>query len=116
MASPIVAPSRAQFKDKFNSEIVVLTLDDWLHVQFRHPEVGTDPAVLLGAVSDPDEVHADGRGELQALRRVDQDHFLVVVYQSIDEAGGSVELSFGSERVSRSTKRRLGIIFQPIIL
>jgi hypothetical protein len=66
---------------------VVLTLDDWLHVQFRHPEVGTDPAVLLGAVSDPDEVHADERGGLHALKRVDQDHFLVVIYQSTDEAG-----------------------------
>jgi hypothetical protein len=69
---------------------VVLTLDDWLHVRFRHPEVGTDPAVLLGAVSDPDEVHSDERGGIHALKRLDQDHFLVVIYESTDEASGGL--------------------------
>ena len=41
---------------------ITLTRDDWLHVQFRHPEVGRDPGILMQAVSNPDELHTDERG------------------------------------------------------
>ncbi len=49
---------------------VTLTRDDWLHVRFRHPEVGNNPAALLQAVSHPDE-HIRTGGEdtcLEAYR------------------------------------------------
>jgi hypothetical protein len=70
---------------------VTLTHGVWLHVQFRHPEVGTNPTPLLAAVSKPDEVLMDERGGVHALKRVDQDHFLVVIYQqSSDEVGGGL--------------------------
>jgi hypothetical protein len=71
-----------------------LTRDDWLHVRFRHPEVGTDPAVLLGAVSSPDETHQDKRGGHHALKRIDRKHFLVVIYEPADERGGLIRTAF----------------------
>ena len=73
---------------------VTLTRDDWLHVIFRHPEVGTDPAALLGAVSHPDETHLDRRGGYHALKRIDQRHFLVVIYELEMGRGGLIRTAF----------------------
>ena len=59
-----------------------------LHVRFRHPEVGTNRAVLLGAVADPDETHQAGRGGYHVLERIDRMHSLVVTYELEEARGG----------------------------
>jgi hypothetical protein len=73
---------------------ITLTRDDWLHVRFRHPEVGTDPGILAQAVSNPDELHMDGRGGFHALKRVDRGHFLVVIYRATEADTGSIRTAF----------------------
>lgn len=72
---------------------VTLTRDDWLHISFRHPEVGLDPAAILRAVSSPDETHRGGRGEYHALKRIDASHFVVVIYE-LGEGGGLIRTAF----------------------
>jgi len=74
---------------------VTLTHDDWLHIQFRHPEVGSNPESLLAAVSKPDDVFTEERRGVHALKRVDKNHFLVVIYQTKNEAdGGLIRTAF----------------------
>lgn len=65
-----------------------------MHVRFRHPEVGTDPTVLLQAVSYPEETHRDVRGGYHALKCIDQRHFLVVVYEFAEGRGGLIRTAF----------------------
>ena len=72
---------------------VTLTRDDWLHISFRHPEVGPDPARVLLAVSDPDEIYLGGRSEHHALKRIDAGHFMVVIYE-LEEHGGFIRTAF----------------------
>ncbi|MEM3769248.1 MAG: hypothetical protein QXE37_04355 [Nitrososphaerales archaeon] len=59
---------------------ITLTIDDWLHIKFRHPEVGEDANKLLQIVSNPDKLYKDERG-IHALKRIDGEHFLVVIYE-----------------------------------
>jgi hypothetical protein len=66
---------------------IVLTIDDWLHVRFRHPEVGEDANTLLQVVANPDELYKDGRGGIHALRRIDEKHFLIVIYELENREG-----------------------------
>lgn len=73
---------------------VTLKRDDWLHVRFRHPEVGTDPGFLLQTISTPDELHQDQRGGFHALKRIDRNHFLVVIYEFEEEGGGLIRTAF----------------------
>jgi hypothetical protein len=73
---------------------VTLTRDDWLHVRFRHPEVGTNPTALLRVVSHPDETHRDRRGGYHALKRIDQRHFLVVIYELTEGREGLIRTAF----------------------
>jgi len=55
---------------------ITLTMDDWLHIRFRHPEVGEDPDALLQVASNPDELYIDGRRGIHALKRMDKERFL----------------------------------------
>ena len=63
-------------------------------MRFRHPEVGTDPSVLMQAVSDPDELHKDERGGCHALKRIDKSHFLVVIYRVAEADRGLIKTAF----------------------
>ncbi len=65
-----------------------------LHVQFRHPEVGRDPGILMQAVSNPDELHTDERGGFHALKRIDPSHFLVVIYKVAEADRGLIKTAF----------------------
>ena len=75
-------------------KIVTLTPDDWLHVRFRHPEVGPDPEPLLNAVANPDEIYEDARGGNHALKRIDEGHFLVVIYELTSSDRGLIRTAF----------------------
>ena len=65
----------------FNGRTVYLEEEDWLHIRFRHPEVGDLPSMLMKAVENPSEAYRDARGGIHVLLRLDQKHFLVVIYE-----------------------------------
>ncbi len=71
----------------FDGRNVVLLDEDWLHIRFRHPEVGFGPEVLSTALTQPDEAYRNGRGAIHALKRIDEEHFLVVIYEPTDNEG-----------------------------
>jgi hypothetical protein len=62
-------------------------MDDWLHIRFRHPEVGEDSNALLQVVAKPAELYKDRRGGIHTLKRIDEEHFLVVIYELKDREG-----------------------------
>ncbi|MCP8313494.1 MAG: hypothetical protein H3Z53_03865 [archaeon] len=66
---------------------ITLTIDDWLHIRFRHPEVGEDPNALLQIVAKPEELYKNKRGGIHALKRIDEEHFFVVIYELEDREG-----------------------------
>ncbi len=74
-------PELPLFAKTADDKRLILTEDDWLHIIFRHPEVGKDPNSLIHAVREPDELYKDYRGGNHALQRIDKDHFLVVIYE-----------------------------------
>jgi len=69
----------------FDGRRVVLLDEDWLHIRFRHPEVGLGTALLSKALTQPDEAYRNGRGGIHVLRRFDERHFLVVIYEQTDD-------------------------------
>jgi hypothetical protein len=48
---------------------VTLTEEYWLHIEFRHPEVGRDPNRCLQAVSNPDEIYRDKAGNFPSAEK-----------------------------------------------
>ena len=77
---------------------IALAEDDWLHIPFKHPEVGDDPAVLMQVVREPGELYRDPKGGLHAIRQVDALHFLVVICEVGDSEGYKRTSDLISER------------------
>ena len=71
----------------FDGKRIVLLDEDWLHIRFRHPEVGTETALMSKALIEPDEAYRNGRGAVHALKRIDEKHFLVVIYETTNSEG-----------------------------
>jgi hypothetical protein len=71
----------------FDGRKVFLRDDDWFHIRFRHLEVGDEPQPLLRALIQPDEAYKNGRGGVHALVRIDEGHFLVVIYEPTNNEG-----------------------------
>jgi len=86
---------------------ITLTMDDWLHVRFRHPEVGGNPNALLQIVAKPEELYKDKRGGIHALKRIDEEHFLVVIYELEDREGYIRTAYFISDKRKRRRYRAL---------
>ena len=79
--------SYAMSVDAFDGRQVLLMNEDWLHIRFRHPEVGFGTELLSRALIQPDEAYRNGRGGVHALMRVDEGHFLVVIYEPTNSQG-----------------------------
>ena len=79
--------SRVMTVKAFDGRRVLLLEPDWLHIRFRHPEVGSSLGPLSAALAEPDEAYRNGRGGVHALKSIDAEHFLVVIYEPTDSEG-----------------------------
>ncbi len=64
----------------FDGKTVTLGHEDWLHIALRHPKVGPDAELVSRTLSHPDKTYSNGRGGICPPMRMDEDHFLVVIY------------------------------------
>lgn len=70
----------------FKGRRIILTEDRWRHITFKHPEVGSDPAILISCIENPEELYIDRNNTLHALIR-QEDHFLLVIFTSHGDEG-----------------------------
>lgn len=73
---------------------IFLTGDYWQHIIFRHPEVLVYRSEISKAVSDPDEVYEDERKGTHSLKRIDKNHFLVVIYELETDNEGFIRTAY----------------------
>ncbi len=71
----------------FDGRTVYLTEEDWLHIRFRHPELAESPTTLMKAVQNPLEAYRDSLEGILVLLRLDQRHYLVVIYEYENREG-----------------------------
>ncbi len=71
----------------FDGRTVTLGREDWLHIALRHPEVGPDAELVSRTLNHPDEAYSNSRGGVHALMRIDENHFLVVIYHPTNGEG-----------------------------
>lgn len=68
----------------FDGTVVVLKQERLRHIVFRHPELKNGAALILFAVSHPDEVYIDPTGAFHALKRVSEiSDYIVVIYGEV---------------------------------
>jgi hypothetical protein len=90
-----------------NNFPIRLTDERWQHIVSQHPELEESPSSILDTVAFPERIVAGSDGELLAIRSVEIDKWLIVVYREL-ETDGFIITAFFTRRF-RSLEKRVVI-------
>lgn len=88
-----------------NEVRIRLTGDRWAHIVEEHCELAGLREEVLETVAAAERVLAGGAGELLAVRHVESDKALVVVYKETDPDDGFIITAFLTRRLERLDRR-----------
>lgn len=83
-----------------------LTDERWTHIVEEHGELTGMLAEVLRTISDAERIVAGGVGELLAIRMVEAEKALVVVYRETSAEDGFVITAFLTRRLGRLNRRQ----------
>jgi len=86
--------------------LIRLTDERWTHIVEEHGELAGMRAEVLLTISDAERVLTGGAGELLAVRMVEADKALVVVYRESSAEDGLVITAFLTRRLARLDRRQ----------
>ena len=89
-----------------NGVPIRLTAERWSHIVEEHCELAGMRNEVLEVVSDAERVVAGQAGELLALRMVEQDKALVVVYREARHHDGFIITAFLTRRLASIDRRQ----------
>lgn len=90
-----------------NGVPIRLTEERWLHITEEHSEMAGYYFEVLECVEAPEAVYQGKAGECIALRKIEEEKFVVAVYKETSRKDGFVITAFltkRSEQFSRRTK------------
>lgn len=86
--------------------LIRLTDERWAHIVEEHGELAGMRMELLRTISDAERIVAGGAGELLAIRMVEAEKALVVVYRETSVKDGFVITAFLTRRLERLSRRK----------
>ena len=89
-----------------NGVPIRLPLERWLHITVGHPEVADYYFEIFDTIEEPNVIFEGARGELLAVKRLDEQKLMVVVYREVHRTDGFVITAFLTKRLSWLQKRR----------
>jgi hypothetical protein len=88
-----------------NGVAIRLTDERWQHIMEEHAELATMRQDVLDAIANADRVLQGTAGELLAVRMIEPDKAIVVVYREIDASDGFVITAFITRRLLSLDRR-----------
>jgi hypothetical protein len=88
-----------------NGVPVRLPDERWSHIEHEHDDLVGLRDDVLRTVSKPDRILAGGLGELLAVRQVEEDKWLVVVYKEPSPSDGFVITAYLTRRLRQLERR-----------
>ncbi len=85
--------------------LIRLTDERWAHIVEEHAELAGMREELLETISEAQRVLAGRHGELLAVRALESDRTLVVVYRETSTADGFVITAFMTTRLASLNRR-----------
>lgn len=77
----------------------------WIHLTEGHSEMAGYYLEVLETIVDPDGVYEGSLGELLAVKEIQTDKYIVVVYKEVSEMDGFVITAFLSSRKNQLERR-----------
>jgi len=90
-----------------NGVTVRLTHERWSHITEEHCELAGLRLDVLEAVRQPECILAGGAGELLAMRQVEPEKWLVVVYREAGEDGFIITAFLTRRKASLERRRQV---------
>lgn len=78
----------------------------WIHLTEGHSEMTGYYSEVLETVEDPDDIYEGSLGELLAVKEIQTDKYIVVVYKEVSEKDGFVITAFLSNRKKQLERRK----------
>ena len=89
-----------------NSVPIRLTEERWLHITEEHSEMAGYYFEVLEAVEEPEAIYAGKAGECIAVREIEKDKYMVVIYRELGKEDGFVITAFLTKRRKKLERRR----------
>lgn len=77
----------------------------WVHLTEGHSEMAGRYSDVLETIESPDAIYSGNSGELLAVKEIQTDKYIVVVYKEISEKDGFVITAFQSSRKKQLERR-----------
>jgi len=78
----------------------------WVHITEEHSELAGRLLDVIEAVEQPDSVFEGTMGELLAVRAIEAEKYLVVVYREMSATDGFVITAFLTKRIRQISRRK----------
>lgn len=89
-----------------NSVPIRLTEERWFHITEEHSEMAGYYFEILEAIQEPDGIYEGQSDELIAVKEIEPEKYLIVVYKELNQNDGFVITSFLSKKL-RQIERRI---------
>ncbi len=84
-----------------NGVFIRLTHERWLHITENHGEMAGYYYEVLEAVYEPEAIYKGSAGELIAVKGIEIEKYIVVVYKELGDKDGFIITAF----ITRKTKQ-----------
>ncbi len=88
-----------------NDVQIRLPYERWLHITESHTEMAGLYSDVLETVEDPDAIYEGESGELLAVRDLQTDKYMVVIYKEVSSMDGFIITAFLTKRTKQLERR-----------
>lgn len=90
-----------------NNFIIRLNAERWFHITEGHSELSGYYFEVLETIENPDIIYEGNQEELLAVRRIEKEKFLVVIYKELDPNDGFVITAFLTKKINYLKNRKV---------
>ncbi len=89
-----------------NDVPIRLPEERWFHITEEHSEMAGYYFEVLEAVAQPEAIYEGRAGECLAVREVEKDKYIVVIYKEVSSKDGFIISAFLTKRKRQLERRR----------
>lgn len=89
-----------------NNVPIRLTEERWFHITEEHSEMAGYYFEVLETVEEPEAIYEGKTGEYIAVKKIEKDKYIIVVYRELNKEDGFVITAFLTRRRKQLERRR----------
>ena len=88
-----------------NNVTIRLTEERWFHITEEHSELAGYYFEVLETIETPEEIYQGMTGEYIAIKEIEENKYIVVIYKEIDKKDGFIITAFLTRKKKQFERR-----------